>query len=210
MEVRDARWRRRSVEDESGAEVVALRREEEGLASAPAESDDGEFVAGRGELERVVGGGVEIGVDGVGIETGDGFDGCLLVGEGTGAAGVRSEAGEEVGGDDDVAHGGDVVSHAACPVGEAEDLVDEQDDGRLVADFGIDDEGVDGAAAVGDLDPFLVAWGLVEEGFRPVLRGGGRGESERGEEEQDCGDEAGKRVFHGGSIAEEQGPGIRE
>ena len=86
------------------------------------------------------------------------------------------EAGEQVGRDDDVAHGGDVVGHGARPVGEAEDFVDEQDDGRFVADFGIDNEGVDGAAAVVDFDPFLMARRFVEDGFGPVLCGGGRGD----------------------------------
>jgi hypothetical protein len=77
---------------------------------------------------------------------------------------------------------------------------------------GIDDEGVDragvGAGAVFDFDPFLMARRFVEDGLGPILRrGAARGENERGAKNEGGGaGEAGKRVFHGGRIAERQGP----
>ena len=51
-----------------------------------------------------------------------------------------------------------------------------------MADLGVDDEGVNGAGAVGDLDPFLVARRFVEDRFGPVLSAGGSGEGKRSEE----------------------------
>ena len=75
--------------------------------------------------------GVEVGGDLVGVEAGDGFGDGVLAREGVGAAAVGAGAGEEVGCDDDEACGGEVVGHRFGPVGEAEDLVDEDDDGDL-------------------------------------------------------------------------------
>ena len=118
----------------------------------------------------VVGGGVEVGVDDGGVEAGDGFGGGVHAGEGVGAAAVGAEAGEQVGRDDDEALCGEFVGHLLGPVAEAEDLVDEDDDGRFGFDLGIDDEGLDGAVAVLERDVLVVAGRGVEAGLGPVLR----------------------------------------
>ena len=75
--------------------------------------------------------------------------------------------------------------------------MDEEDDGRFVTDFGIDDKRVDGARAVFDLDPFLVARGFIEDGFSPILRGGGRAsdEGEGGAEKKDRAGRGGEAGF---------------
>ncbi len=104
-------------------------------------------------------------------------------------------AGEEVGGDDDEAGGGEVVGHGFGPVGEAEDLVDEDDDGDFVFDLGIDDEGLDGAVAVLDGDVLAVARRGFEAGFGPVLGVGG----ER-KKQEDGGEEAEGCAAHGRSL----------
>ena len=81
-------------------------------------------------------------------EAGDGFGGGIHAGEGIGVALVGAEAGEKIGGDDDEALAGEFVGHLLGPVAEAEDLVDEDDDGGFGFDLGVDDEGLDGAAAL--------------------------------------------------------------
>ena len=162
---------RRAVEDEGGGKIVAMGGEGEGLAAAPAEAGDEELAVGGGQLLAVVGGGVEVGGDLVGGEAGDGLGDRVLRREGVGAAAVGAGAGEQVGRDDDVALGGELVGHLLGPVAEAEDLVDEDDDGGLLADLGIDDEGLHGAVAVLEGDVLAVARRLFEGGFGPVLRG---------------------------------------
>ena len=77
--------------------------EGKGFAAAPAEADYGDFAVGCREMFAVVGGGVEVGHHGVWVQAGDGFHGCVLAGEFTGASAVGSEAGEQVGGDHDEA-----------------------------------------------------------------------------------------------------------
>ena len=114
---------------------------------------------------------------------------CVLAARGVGAAAVGAGAAEQVGRDDDVALRGEFVGHLLGPVAEAEDLVDEDDDGRFVADFGIDDEGLHGAVAVLDGDVFAVARRFLQRGFGPVLRGQRGG----GEDEEEGGEESGER-----------------
>ena len=176
----------RAVEDEGGGEVFAMSGEGEGFAAAPAEANGGDLSVAGGNLLGVVGGGVEVGGDDGGVEAGDGFDGGVHAGEGVGAAAVGAEAGEEVGGDDDEALSGELVGHLLGPVAEAEDLVDEDDDGGFGLDLGVDDEGLDGAVAVLEGDVLVVAGRGVEAGLGPVLRvqgsGGERKEQGDGEE----------------------------
>ena len=69
-----------TVKDEGRGEIVAVSGEGEGFAAPPAEADDREGAVGGGQMLAVVGRGVEIGVDGVGIEAGDGFDGGSWLG----------------------------------------------------------------------------------------------------------------------------------
>ena len=179
---------RRAVEDEGGGEIAAVGGEVEGLATAPAEARDEETAVGRGQFLAVVGGGVEVGGDDGGIERGDGLGDGVLAGEGIGSAAVGAEAGEQVGRDDDEALRGELVGHLLGPVAEAEDLVDHEDDGGLLADLGIDDEGLHGAVAVADGDVLAVARRFLQRRFGPVLReqrGGGEGEeNDEGEMEQ--------------------------
>ena len=175
-----------AVEDEGGGEVFAMSGEGEGFAAAPAEAGDGDLAVGGGDFLGVVGCGVEVGVDDGGVETGDGFGGGVHAGEGVGAAVVGAEAGEQVGSDDDEALSGEFVGHLLGPVAEAEDLVDEDDDGGFGFDLGIDDEGLNGAVAVLEVDVLVVAGRGVEAGFGPVLRlegGGGEGKEQSGGEE---------------------------
>ena len=77
--------------------------EGEGFATTPAEACDSDFSVGGREMFAVVGGGVEISGDDVGVERGYGFDGSVLAGEFSGASTIGAEAGEEVWGDDDEA-----------------------------------------------------------------------------------------------------------
>ena len=105
----------------------------------------------------------------------DGFHGFAF-GEAVAAAAVRAHAGEQVGGDGDIACGGELVSEILDPIGHAKDFVDDKHDRRFAFGFGINHEGLDGAVAVLYGDPFAVARGLFERGLGPVLRGGeGRG-----------------------------------
>ena len=64
--------------------------------------------------------------------------------------------------------------------------MDEDDDGSFGFDLGIDDEGLNGAAAVLEVDVLVVAGRGVEAGFGPVLRVdgcGGEGKEQSGGEE---------------------------
>ena len=106
-----------------------------------------------------------------GSSAGDGFGDGVLAGEGVGAAAVGAGAGEQVGRDDDVALRGEFVGHLLGPVAEAEDLVDHDDDGRLLADLGIDDEGLHGAVAVLEGDVLAVAWRLLERALAQSCAG---------------------------------------
>ncbi len=81
-------------------------------------------------------------------------------------------AAEQIGLDDDEAFRGNLVGHLFGPVTEAENLVDHDHDGGFVLDFGIDDEGLDGAVAPVERDIFPMARGGFEAGFGPVLRVG--------------------------------------
>jgi len=161
--------------------------EGEGFSAAPAETDDGDFAIGGGDFFAVVGGGVEVRGDDGGVEAGDGFGGGVHAGEGIGAAVVGAETAEEIGGDDDEALAGEFVGHLLGPVAEAEDFVDEDDDGGFGFDFGIDDEGLDGAVAVLQGDVLVVARRGVEAGLGPVLRldgSGGEGKKQGGGESE--------------------------
>ena len=160
-----------AVEDEGCGEVFAVSGEGEGFASTPAEAGDGDLAVACGNFFGVVGCGVEVCVDDGGVEAGDGFGPVVArAGEGVGAAAVGAEAGEEVGGDDDEALASEFVGHLLSPITEAEDLVDEDDDGGFGFDLGVDDEGLDGAIAMFEGDVFVVAGRGVEAGFGPVLR----------------------------------------
>ena len=109
-------------------------------------------------------------------------------GKASGAAAVGAEAGEQVGRDDDEALAARSSAIALGPVAEAEDLVDQEDDGRLLADLGIDDEGLHGAVAVADGDVLAVAGRFLQCRLGPVLRdqrASGEGkEDDEGEMEQ--------------------------
>ena len=118
----------------------------------------------------VVSGGVEIGHHDVRIQAGDGFYGCVLAGEFTGAAAIGSEAGEQVGGNDDEALCGQLVGHFLGPVAEAEDLVNENDHGGFGFYFGINHEGLNGAIAMLQGYVFVMAGRRIEAGLCPVLR----------------------------------------
>src|SRR6185295_17301402 len=50
------------------------------------------------------------------------------------------------------------------------------DGGRFVFNFRVDDEGVDGARALFDLNPFLMTRRFVEASLCPILRANGRRE----------------------------------
>jgi hypothetical protein len=69
--------------------------------------------------------------------------------------------------------------------------VDEDDDGGFGFDLGVDDEGLDGAVAVLEVDVLVVAGRGVEAGLGPVLRvegsGGERQEQSGGEEFEGAG-----------------------
>jgi len=169
--------------------------EGEGFASTPAEAYGCDLAVAGGDLFGVVGDGVEIGGDLVRVQAGDGFGDGVLAREGVGAATFGAGAGEEVGCDDDEACGGEVVGHRFGPVGEAEDLVDEYDDGDFAFDLRIDDEGLDGAVAVLDGDVLAVARRGFEACFGPVLSVGGEGK-----EQEDCGEEAEGCAAHGRSL----------
>src|SRR5581483_3166055 len=156
-----------------GGEVRPIGGEAESLSASPAETGNIELAIGSGEFEAVVGGGVEVGGDLVGIEFADGFhDGIGR--EGSSAAAVRAHTGKKIGSDGNVAGFGDLVGKVLDPIGHAEDFVNDEDDGRFVLGFGIGDEGFDRAAVVLDGDPFTVARGFVELGHGPVL-GEGKG-----------------------------------
>ena len=70
---------------------------------------------------------------------------------------------------------GEFVGHFFGPVAEAEDLVDEDDDGGFGFDLGVDDEGLDGAVAVLEGDVLMMAGRGFEAGLGPVLRMDGSG-----------------------------------
>jgi hypothetical protein len=146
-----------------------MGREGEGLAASPAKAGGDEGAVGGGDLFSVVSGGVEVGENLVGVEAGDGLRSCVHAGEGVGVAAVGASAGEQIRRDDDVAGGGEFVGNLLGPVGEAEDLMDEDDDRDLLADLGVDDEGLHRAVAVFDGYVLAVAWRGVEPGLCPFL-----------------------------------------
>jgi len=183
-----------AIEDEGGGEIFAVGCEGEGFPATPAEADGGDLAVACGNLLCVVGYGVEIGIDALGIETGYSFGGGVHAGKFAGAAAVGAEAGEKIGSDDDEALGGELVCHLLGPVAEAEDLMDKNDDGCLLLDLGVDDEGLDGAVAVFDRGVFVVAGRGFEAGLCPVLCVG----DER--EEQEEGEEFQGRSAHGRSV----------
>jgi hypothetical protein len=86
--------------------------------------------------------------------------------------------------------------------------VDEDDDGGFGFDLRIDDEGLDGAVAVLEIDVLVVAGRGVEAGLGPVLRvegSDGQGEEQSGGEELDGAGQADRRGYrqgylHGGSL----------
>jgi hypothetical protein len=80
----------------------------------------------------------------------------LLV-EAGGAAAVGAHAGQQIGRDGDVTGGGELVSDFLRPIGEAEDLVDDEDDGCFAFDFGIGDERFDRATVVFGGDELTMA-----------------------------------------------------
>src|SRR5207245_10251274 len=100
-------------------------------------------------------------------------------GMGAGAAASGARAREEVGRYGDVPGFRKLVSHAANPIGEPEDLVNEDDHGRLVLDLRINEETFHLAAALLDLYVFLVARRFFQSRFRFVL-GRSRRSHERG------------------------------
>lgn len=159
----------RSVEDEGCGKVFAMRRKGEGLATSPAEacSDEGP-VRGR-NLFSIVGCSIEVGIDLIGVESGDGFRGGVHAGEGIGVATIGPSAGEQVWGDNDVAGGGKLVGHLLGPVGEAEDLVNKDDDGNLLADLRVDDEGLQRTVSVFECDVFAVTRRGVQLCLGPLL-----------------------------------------
>ena len=165
---------RGAVEDGGGVEGGLGDGVVEGHAAAPAETDGDGFAVGGGLLEGVVAGGVEIGDDDVGFHAADGAGDIGAGGEGFGAAAVGAFAGEEVGCDGDEAVGGELVGDGAGPVGEAEDFVDDEDDGGLVFSFGVDDVGFEGGFGAGDVDvdEFAVARGGIAAGLGVGFGGG--------------------------------------
>ena len=103
--------------------------------------------------------------------------------------------GQQVGRHGDEALGRELVGHRADPVGESEDLVDHDDDRRLVLALGIDDPDANRRAAHVDVDELAVArrrvqtrGGVVLRGRQPVTgrrRGGADGEHEADEQDEE-------------------------
>ena len=124
------------------------------------------------------------------------FHARILIGEGVRATSAGTVCAEKVGSNDDETLGGELVGHFLHPVAEAEDLVNHDDDGRLLFDFGIDDHGVDVAAIVGEGGVLAMAGRGIETALGPVLGGErGSGQSRQG----DCeAERTGKHVLHGG------------
>jgi len=146
-----------AIEDEGCGEVFAVSGEGERFATSPAETYGGDLAVSGGDLFGEVGYGVEVGGDGIGIEAGDGFRDGVHAREGVRATAVGAEAGEEIRRDDDEACGGQVVGHRFGPVGEAEYLVNKDNDRYLLLNLGVHDEGLDGAVAMLDGDVLAVA-----------------------------------------------------
>ena len=92
------------------------------------------------------------------------------------AAAAGRRAGQQVGRDGDVASLGQLIGHAADPIGQAEDLVDHDHGGGFVLHLGIGDEAIHLALAVFDFHPFEVARGFFEACLGPIgiLLGEGR------------------------------------
>ena len=109
---------------------------------------------------------------------------------------MGTEAGDEVGSDDDEALPGEFIGHLFGPVAQAEYLMNENNDGGFAADLGINDEGLDGAVVVLELDIFVVARRGLEPRPGPILCRGGNGGA-RNEEGSGKTDIAGKRKCHG-------------
>jgi hypothetical protein len=93
--------------------------------------------------------------------------------------------GQQVGRDDDVAGLGQLIGHAARPIGQAKYFVNENDRGRLVFDFGIGNEAIDLAIAVLDFHPLQVARGFIETRPGPILSGCGDCRQRRGNEKNE-------------------------
>ncbi len=88
--------------------------------------------------------------------------GVVATREGVGPAAVRALAREQVRRDGDEAVGGELVGDGADPVGESEDLVDDDHHRRLVLTLGIDDPGPQRPAGRVDRDELTVPRRRVE------------------------------------------------
>ncbi len=172
-------FRTGAIEDEGGFQFRTVDGEAEGLRTAPAKTGHGEFAVGGGKFFGVIGHGIEIGGDLVGVQFVNPLGGVIYAGVGVGVAAVWAGAGQEIGRDGDVTGGGKFIGGTAGPIGQAFVFMDDDDGGGGIFDFGIDDEAMDDAGAVFDVGPFAVARGFVEFGLGPVLGIGGEAEGEQ-------------------------------
>src|SRR5947207_13645099 len=117
----------------------------ERLASTPAEPSYRHLAVGRWKLLNVIGGGIEIGSDGIGIEFENSLHNGVTVGKIAALAAIRPEAREQVRGDGNVSGGGQFVRGAAHPVAQAEDFMDQNHGRRFSLGLGINDECVNHA-----------------------------------------------------------------
>ena len=85
------------------------------------------------------------------------------------ASAFRTHSGKQIGRDCNVARFGQLIRQAANPIAQAEDFVNDHNSRSFVLDFGINEKRIDGAAAVFDLHPFLMARRLVHALFGPIL-----------------------------------------
>src|SRR5580698_5433816 len=162
------------IKDKSSIQVFAMRRKSEGLTPTPAKTSDSKLAIRRRQLLGVIGSSIQIGSDGIRIETGNGFDGRILIWKCAASAAIGTEAREQVGRDGNVASGGQIIRHAARPIAEAKDFVNYQHDRRFFLYLRIDHESLHGAVAVLDGNPFAMTWRFFKFLLRPVLGEAGK------------------------------------
>ena len=140
-----------------------MRGVSERLAAAPAEAADRhDLVAGRqvfGEIEH----GIQIGRHLLLLQLADAVAGFVLGAELRRVAAAGGGAAEQIGRDGQVARFGQLIGHAADPIGEASVFVNHDHRGRRMIDFGIHDPSMHLAAALRlDVGPLMMPRRLLQ------------------------------------------------
>ena len=126
------------------------------MPAAPAKAGDRHLAVAGGKLGHIFGNRVQVGSDLVWRKLSDCAARAVLP-KLRAAAAARTRAGKKIRRNGYIACFGKLVSHAAHPIGQPENLVDDYDGRSLVFDFRVGDGAVHLSIAMFDFDPFDMA-----------------------------------------------------